>query len=102
MTKVPKQQTWLDEVLPEYDEGRFRQVTRVSRVQFDQLLHLIDQHPTFHTRPHQIPVSVQLSIALYRFGVYGTGASIHKVARLFGKGDGETIPRVTRRFIKVI
>lgn len=101
MVKVPKQHCWIDDVLPNYDEGRFRQVTRISHSDFDKILNLIQGHPVFHTKSLQIPVSIQLAIAMYRFGIYGTGGSVHNVARLFGTGDGSTIVRSTRRVIKV-
>jgi hypothetical protein len=55
----------------------------------------------FQTSDSQIPVSIQVAIAMYRFGICGTGASIRKIASIFGLGDGGTVIRVTRRVIQV-
>jgi len=98
--KVPKQAKWLDEVLPKYNKGRFRQVTRVSYSDFDRLYNLIKDNPLFHSNKLQIECSVQLAVTLYRLGIYGTGASLPNIAMLFGLGDGSTITRITRQVFK--
>jgi hypothetical protein len=99
--KVPKQTTWLNDILPGYDDSRFKQAIRISRKDFQKVLELIQNHHVFNTTNSQIPVSVQLAVALYRFGTYGTGSSLSAVARIFGLGDGSTVVRFTRRIIQV-
>ena len=99
---MPKQLQWFHRVLPDYDDFRFRQAIRVSREDFELLLELIKDDPVFTSSKSQFPVSVQLAVALYRFGIYGTGASVCSVARIFGVGDGSSVIRFTRRIIQVI
>ena len=101
MEAVPKQTKWVNDVLPRYDDVRYKQTLRLTRADFKIVLDLIKDNSVFHLSPCQLSVEKQLQIALYRFGIYGTGASIPNVARLFGVGDGSTVVRVTRRVIQV-
>jgi hypothetical protein len=102
---VPKQSAWLNEVLPSYNEGRFREITRLSYAQFNNVFFLIKDNQVFESKVGckiQTPVAVQLAIALYRFGIYGNGASIKNISKLFGVSDGSSITRMTRRVTKAL
>lgn len=66
------------------------------------IINIIKNNKIFESSTHQIPVSIQLAITLYRLGTSGNGASIANIARLFGVGDGSTITRVTRRVFEAI
>jgi hypothetical protein len=101
ISNVPKQTQWLTDVLPAFDEGRFKEAIRLNHDEFVTVLKMIEKSKVFFTNELQLPVSVQLAICLYRFGVYGPGASLQKVASTFGVGDGSTVTRVTRRVIEV-
>uniref|UniRef100_A0A0A9XT22 Uncharacterized protein n=1 Tax=Lygus hesperus TaxID=30085 RepID=A0A0A9XT22_LYGHE len=50
----------------------------------------------------QFPVEVQLMIVLHRLGSNGEGASVAKIAALFGIGDGGRIDIITNRIFKAI
>lgn len=99
---VPKSSNWVENVLPQLDEGRFRAETRVSRQAFDFILSKIQDHPVFQNTnenlQQQLPVERQLHVALHRFGRYGNGVSQKDVANRFGIGEGTT-EKVTRRVI---
>ena len=77
-------------------------MARVNHEEFMQILHLIKDSILFKDKyKQQFPISVQLALTLYRFGVYGQAASLRNVAGLFGMGDGSTIHRITNRVIDV-
>ena len=101
---VPKTRKFWCEVLPELDEGRFRELVRVNWINFETILILIKNNPVFKgTRScRQFPVSLQLLIVLYRLGCSGEGATLTKVASFFGIGDGGTIDIITTRVFRAI
>lgn len=94
---VPKSQQFLMNVLPNLDENRFRQITRVNWTNFKLILELIKDDEVFHGPRSclQFPVEMQLIIVLYRLGSSGEGASVAKIASLFGIGDGGTVQVIT-------
>lgn len=96
---VPKSFKWYDEILPDMDDMRFRMLLRCSRQQFNVILALIENNPVFHgTNSHkQFTVQFQLALVLYRLGSNGDGATLTKIATLFGIGDGGTIDKITVR-----
>jgi DDE superfamily endonuclease len=98
--KIPKSRDFIEKILPILTEERFKSEIRVSRGGFQEILRSIHEHPVF-TNKTQIPVYDQLSIALYRFGRYGNGASIRNVAAHFGFSEG-TIDLCTNRIIEAI
>lgn len=72
---------------------------RCTRTQFNVILALIENHAVFHGKNSQKQFSVQfqLAIVLYRLGSNGEGATLGKVAALFGVGDGGSIDKITLR-----
>lgn len=99
------QTVWLSDVLPAYNEGRFKEVTRLTYAQFNKVYSIIKDNKEFSSDvayKKQTPVSVQLAIVLYRLGTYGNGASVKNIAKLFGQSDGSSITRMTRRVIKAV
>ncbi|ETL78380.1 hypothetical protein L917_20805 [Phytophthora nicotianae] len=60
------------------DESRFKEDFRVTRLQFMQVVELIESHPVFYNESNvfQTPVWRQLMVALYQFGCDGNGAAI--------------------------
>lgn len=101
---VPKSLHWRDNVICSFDDGRFLQMLRVSKIQFAHLMHLFSDDISFHTRNShfQLPVDLQLSIVLYRLGSSGTSASVRKIATTFGVGDGGTLHKITQRVFSAI
>lgn len=100
---VPKSRDWSMNILPQYDEMRFRQTLRVSRDAFDFVLQSVKSHPAFHSNAlnKQLPVELQLQIALFRFGRFGNAASLKDIERTFGVSEG-TIVNATRRVMDAI
>ncbi|XP_037827731.1 uncharacterized protein LOC119615817, partial [Lucilia sericata] len=101
---LPKSSDWRHNVLNKFDDNRFNQMVRLNPEEFAHVLDLIQNDEVFQTICHksQLPVELQLKIVLYRLGSSGDGASVRKVASLFGIGDGRTIQNVTRRVFKAI
>uniref|UniRef100_T1IK39 DDE Tnp4 domain-containing protein n=1 Tax=Strigamia maritima TaxID=126957 RepID=T1IK39_STRMM len=72
----------------------------MNRDQFSRILSLIQDHDIFQNfSNNSYPVSVQLLIALSRFGSFGNSASVMAIARNFGVGDGGTLNIFTKRVI---
>lgn len=101
---MPKTREFLYQVLPQFDEYRFKQVVRVSRGTFEFILDSIALDPVFNgeNAHKQLPLWVQLVITLYRLGSYGDGNTIAKCGCLFGIGDGGTVERVTDRVVSAL
>lgn len=79
----------------------FRSYTGLTPQCFDDLLHIIQDHPSFHNDSNnpQMDVDHQLAIALYHFRHYGNAASTMKVALWAGVGYG-TVRNVTMRVMR--
>src|SRR5258708_28923675 len=75
------------------DAHHFRLNLCISPSTFDALCSLIQDHPTFYNNlnQEQMPVSYQLAIALFRFGHFGNGSSIEKVAQWAGCSAGSVV-----------
>ncbi|XP_049302157.1 uncharacterized protein LOC125775544 [Bactrocera dorsalis] len=101
---VPKSTNWIDTILPNFDNNRMRQMLRLEAPEFQHILSLVKEDTAFKNKNSvpQIPVELQLKIALCRFGSSGDSAFIRKVATLFGVGDGGTVITVTDRIISAI
>jgi len=102
-SSVPKSRQYMESVLPELDDDKFKSEMRVSRDAFRFILNQIQDRQVFMNRSFnkQLPVQDQLSVALYRFGRYGNGASVRDVSAHFGLGEG-TVDLVTNRVIDAI
>ncbi|KIP12161.1 hypothetical protein PHLGIDRAFT_57966, partial [Phlebiopsis gigantea 11061_1 CR5-6] len=98
--KTKKQMALLLGVWKEEFPDIFRSFVRVTPACFDSLLHAIQPDPIFHNNSNneQMPLSEQLAIALIRFGHYGNGASVRKIALWAGVGFG-TVDLATFRVI---
>lgn len=100
---VPKSTEWISLVLPNISEDRFKMLLRMERTTFHALLSRIQPKACFNPAANrQHPVAIQLAVTLYRLGASGDGASIGRIAALFGIGDGGTIDIMTRRVFAAI
>jgi len=81
-----------------HDPKRFRRNLRVSSSTFDRLLEMIETHPIFSNDAinSQSPVSMQLAIAMFRFGHDGNAASVEAIAQWSGVSAGSVV-NCTRR-----
>ncbi|KAJ8092390.1 hypothetical protein PM082_023845 [Marasmius tenuissimus] len=98
-TKIPKTKDNIRLLLTEYKQNFpeiFRSFVHMTPHSFDRLLDLISSHYVFTNNSSipQMPVEVQLAIALYCFGHYGNAASAMKVALWAGVRVG-TVKLVT-------
>jgi hypothetical protein len=75
----------LDWLLYELDDKRFKQEIRMSKLNFQNLLAHIANHPIFKNKSNhpQRPVEHQLLVGLKRFGIFGNGAGVGMIARFF-------------------
>jgi hypothetical protein len=105
---IPREAAIIDLCLTVYRFNfpkEFRRYARMDPATFDRLVASIADADVFQNHSssgqQQIPVEKQLFIALTRFGTYGNGAALSKIADLAGVGHG-TIDLVTRRVITAI
>lgn len=100
---VPKSDQWYRDILPNYDDDRFRQFMRVSRKDFGRILFMIQDHSVFYSNnsQKQIPIDKQLAVTLYKLGNDGSSNSIFHVAAVFGIGGGGTVMLIVSRVLKV-
>lgn len=71
----------------ECTDDEFRLYARVTRHQFQTLVELLKDHEQFKPptkRRNQRPVHMQILVALYRFGSFGTHTGLRHVASRFG------------------
>ncbi|KAI5777311.1 hypothetical protein EDC01DRAFT_624108, partial [Geopyxis carbonaria] len=86
------------------DSIRFRRNLRVSSSTFDILLAKVGSNPVFNddnSRRKQLPVNMQLAIALYRFGHNGSASTVEHVAQWSGVSAGMVV-KATRRVMKAV
>ncbi|KAK3806891.1 MAG: hypothetical protein JOS17DRAFT_692389 [Linnemannia elongata] len=84
-------------------DGEFRLMFRTSKAGLFALLDKIQDNAIFSNNspcPQTHP-SWQLAIALTRFGVHGTNASVSKTQAIFGVSNG-TVTTFTNRVIQVL
>lgn len=75
----------------------------MERSTFYALLSKICPNTCFNSASNrQHPIAVQLSVTLFRLGAGGDGASIGKIAALFGIGDGGSLDIITKRVFRAI
>jgi hypothetical protein len=99
---IPKNEDW-KELFFAFPDNDFRQMARMDQISFLRILQKIEDHQVFHNRSfnQQEKVWVQLVVALNRFGCFGNGISIGRVARFAGISNG-TVWNFTKRVIKAI
>ncbi|KIJ48820.1 hypothetical protein M422DRAFT_247179 [Sphaerobolus stellatus SS14] len=93
-------------VLGEYKAvrpGLFRIYLRVTPATFDTIIANLRDNPVFHNNSEneQLPVEIQVAVALHRFGHFGNAASIQKVGIWAGLGFG-MVDLVTRRVMAAV
>ena len=81
----------------------FKQIVRVSRDTFCCLVSLISGHEVFSnvSLNGQRPVWIQLMVTLERFGCDGNGASVGRLARVAGIGNG-TVTLYCKRVVQAL
>ena len=101
-TSIPKT-IELRNLLWEYSETEFEQTVRVNRDTFTFIVLKITDHPVFqnNSRNTQREVWIQALVALEKLGCEGNGASVGRIARSAGIGNG-TVTLYTSRFVTAI
>jgi len=99
----PRTEYFLTKVFPDMPDREFRAKFRTTREGFRGVLELIENNPIFYNQSNneQAHPSVQLAVALARFGCNGTGASVSNIQDSFQIGAG-TVTLYTKRVIKAL
>jgi hypothetical protein len=87
-------------ILPDDD---FKQELRMTKESFAYIRHEIESHPVFANQSNnpQEDVGIQMAEVFERFGTYGKGSSVGRVARSKGIGNG-TVVLYTKRVVQAI
>ncbi|PKY57721.1 hypothetical protein RhiirA4_510641 [Rhizophagus irregularis] len=87
---IPKSQHWYYEILPLYDDIRFKKVLQMERQQFNKLVQVLQNDTVFQNKGNklQAPVEFQLVIFLRRLGSKDDILSIYSQ---FGICEGTVI-----------
>lgn len=101
--QMGKSRDFIDNFFQNLPERAFRQFTRMSQASFFEIVeiikdHLVFQNDSFH---QQAPVSVQLAVALDRFGHEGNGACVARSLFFWGIGAG-TMVNYTDRVVEAL
>lgn len=99
-TYVSKSQHWWYEILPLYDDLRFKKVLRMERQHFNKLVQVLQDDPVLQNKGKkpQAPIELQLAIFLKRLG---SKDDILSICSRFGISEGTVILYVNR-LIKAI
>jgi hypothetical protein len=97
---IPKSSHWFNEILPSYNDKRFKKILRMTPESFTKLVQLISSHDIFksNSKRKQAPVKLQLAIFLHRIE---SRSDIFNICSKFGIGE-ETVILYTKRIIKAI
>jgi hypothetical protein len=103
-TTIPKNRS-MNEMLWHFPERDFKQIVRMDKISFVQLVQLIQNNPVFSTNERiikkQSPVWIQLYVVLQRLGCDGNGISVGRSARYSGISDG-CVCKFTERVFKAL
>src|ERR1044072_8993255 len=97
---IAKSQHWYNEILPTYDDVRFKKVLRMLPENFKSLVSLIKNHSIFQSSgsKQQVPVELQLAVFLRRLG---SRNDIFSICSNFGIAEG-TVILFGKRVMKAI
>jgi hypothetical protein len=92
---IPKSKHWYYEILPLYDDIRFKKVLRMERQQFNKLVQVLQNDTVFQNKGNkpQAPVEFQLVILLRRLG---SKDDILSICSRFGISEGTVILYINR------
>jgi len=91
-------------VIRSWPEQKFQQTFRMTPIAFQKILGMISNHSVFYNDRHtyQIQPEFQLAVALYRFGLSGTGASRANIANFFKISEGAVTKYTDRVMVALL
>jgi len=97
---IAKSQYWYNNILPSYDDIRFKKIMRKFPENFKVLVNLLGTHPIFISNniKQQAPVELQLAVFLRRLG---SKEDVFSVCSRYGIAEG-TVLLYCKRIMKAI
>ncbi|GBC00351.1 hypothetical protein RclHR1_03820016 [Rhizophagus clarus] len=97
---IAKSQYWYHNILPSYDDIRFKKIMRMFPENFKKLVNLLSSHSIFQTNnvKKQAPVELQLAVFLRRLG---SKEDVFSICSLYGIAEG-TILLYCKRIMKAV
>jgi len=97
---VSKSQHWYHDILPSYNDVRFKKVMRMFPENFKNLVHLLGSHSIFQSNnvKQQAPIELQLAVFLRRLG---SKEDVFSICSCYGIAEG-TVLLYCKRIMKAI
>ena len=97
---VAKSQYWYNNILPSYDDIRFKKIMRMFPENFKALVNLLSTHPIFQSNnvKQQAPVELQLAVFLRKLG---SKDNVFSICSRYGIAEG-TVLLYCKRIMKAI
>lgn len=97
---IAKSKNWYNDILPKYDDSRFKKIIRMESINFQKLVSLLVTHPIFQNNSNllQAPVELQIAIFLRRIG---SKENIFELCSRFGIAE-ETVYLYCKRVVIAI
>src|SRR6266542_3621562 len=84
---VAKSKDWYHNILPKYDDNRFKIVMRMDSVNFQYLVSMLNTHPIFQNNSNNLQASVELQLAIFLRRI-GSKETIFEICSRFGIAEG--------------
>jgi len=84
---VAKSKDWYHNILPKYDDNRFKIVMRIDSVNFQYLVSMLNTHPIFQNNSNNLQASVELQLAIFLRRI-GSKETIFEICSRFGIAEG--------------
>jgi hypothetical protein len=97
---IAKSQYWYNDILPSYDDIRFKKIMRMLPENFKALVNLINTHPIFQSNyiKQQAPVELQLAVFLRKLE---SKDDVFSICSRYGIAEG-TVLLYCKRIMKAI
>jgi len=97
---VIKSKDWYHNILPNYDDSRFKKIMRIDPINFQCLVSMLSTHSVFQNNSNNIQTAVELQLAIFLRRI-GSKETIFEICSRFGIAEG-TVYLYCKRIIIAI
>ena len=98
---IAKSKEWYNNILPKYDDCRFKKVIRMDPDNFQRLVSLLNTHPIFQNNSNHLQAPVELQIAIFLKRI-GSKENIFELCSRFGIAEGTVYIYCKRVIISIL
>ena len=84
---VIKSKDWYHNILPNYDDSRFKKIMRMNPVNFQNLVSMLSTHSVFQNNSNNLQTAVELQFAIFLRRI-GSKEIIFEICSRFGIAEG--------------